>query len=71
MHQNDIGKNSFKKKKPWKLMVISKVALNPEQAVLSCCDSSDKAMFITTSPQQCWDNVACIPSGTQASAVSS
>ena len=31
-----------KKKKPFKPMEITRVKLNPEQAVLSCCDEGTK-----------------------------
>ncbi len=31
-----------KKKKPWKPMAIAKVPLDPQQAVLSCCDQSER-----------------------------
>ena len=48
------------KKKNWIIPEVSRIKLNPEQAVLSCCDNSNKIMVTTTamttvnpSVQQC------------------
>ncbi|MDD5070954.1 MAG: hypothetical protein PHV17_09530 [Candidatus Omnitrophica bacterium] len=42
-----------KTKRPWKEMKICKVALNPEQAVLSCCDSVQRVQLWGASSGQC------------------
>ena len=52
-------KKSEKKNKSWKKMEIYKVALNPEQAVLTCCDSSGKGVLSWMGPGQCWATIFC------------
>ena len=42
------------KKKKWVDFEITKVKLNPEQAVLSCCDSTDKSILVEE--YQCTDD---------------
>jgi len=45
-----LGKR-LRKKRLFKLMEVTRVKLNPEQAVLSCCDSAIKVEVM--SPLQC------------------
>ena len=40
------------KKLPWEDMTVTRVHLNPEQAVLTCCDTSSRA-FGTAGASQC------------------
>ncbi|MDD5069874.1 MAG: hypothetical protein PHV17_04015 [Candidatus Omnitrophica bacterium] len=42
-----IDKSAMKKKKPYTLMSIAKIRLNPEQAVLSCCNAVFKVGVVT------------------------
>jgi len=60
-------KKTAKKKKRWISPEISKVALHPEQAVLSCCDAVDRQQ-LTVGRLCYWDIILC---GTAASAPSS
>ena len=48
-----------KKKKKFINMEITRVAMNPEQAVLSCCDSELRAMVYGTMTLQCVVGPAC------------
>ncbi|MDD5070527.1 MAG: hypothetical protein PHV17_07330 [Candidatus Omnitrophica bacterium] len=48
-----------KRKKTWKKMEISKVKLNPEQAVLSCCDSAERAVVSGPISLQCMFTQGC------------
>ncbi len=41
------------KKRKWKNFEITKVKLNPEQAILSCCDQADSARGGRSSGMQC------------------
>ena len=45
-----MNKNNAEKRS-WKKIVISRVALNPEQAVLSCCDATVKGQIVATVSQ--------------------
>jgi hypothetical protein len=45
------------KKKSWVSIEITKVRLDPQQAVLSCCDSVEKAQQVTG--WQCWNSMVC------------
>ncbi|MCX5751002.1 MAG: hypothetical protein NT099_04990 [Candidatus Saganbacteria bacterium] len=49
----------MKKKKAWKDFEIAKVKLNPEQAVLSCCESSGKHLSDPGRGFQCFDGGDC------------
>lgn len=63
-------KRSVKQKKAWKNIEITRVKLNPEQAVLSCCDSSTKNE--QTGTNQCHDIIPiCSPTGSAYNALSS
>ncbi len=48
-----------KDKKSWRTPVITKIKLNPEQAVLSCCDSTDRAKGMGQYDTQCTTGPAC------------
>jgi hypothetical protein len=47
-----------KKKKAWHKMTVTRVKLNPEQAVLTCCDAAGK--ILQGSSEQCvyWGQVS-------------
>ena len=46
-----------KKKKKFINMEITRVKMNPEQAVLSCCNSMGRAA--AAGPDQCYDGNGC------------
>ncbi|MFA7115546.1 MAG: hypothetical protein WC214_08835 [Candidatus Omnitrophota bacterium] len=47
------GKNNNRKRN-WSKLELMKIKLNPEQAVLSCCDNTSKNAYIGGSlPGQC------------------
>jgi len=58
-----------KGKRPWKKMEICKVKLNPEQAVLSCCDSVRRQEVMTGG--QCDAPLICTTGAGGLNAVSS
>jgi len=37
----------------WSPFTVTRVKLNPEQAVLSCCDSTGRDLAVTTQGKQC------------------
>lgn len=43
------------RKRKWKKPVIIRIKLNPEQAVLTCCETTTKAEFAGKGYQQCPD----------------
>jgi hypothetical protein len=47
----------LKTKKIWKNIEITKVKLNPEQAVLSCCDSSNRRNWMSDGGRNACENV--------------
>ena len=55
-----VGKK--KKKKPFHKMTVTRIKLNPEQAVLSCCDANDKDLVHGVS--QCERTPCVIGAGT-------
>jgi len=55
-------RGEINKKGKWGKPEIMRINLRPEQAVLSCCDQSDKA-FVDYGSIQCWSNAICDPSG--------
>ncbi|MDD4294186.1 MAG: hypothetical protein PHP69_01575 [Candidatus Omnitrophica bacterium] len=59
-----------RKIKKWANFQIIKISLNPEQAVLSCCDTSIKAGITTPFDFQCNPGF-CAGSGSAGSAISS
>ncbi|MDD4294682.1 MAG: hypothetical protein PHP69_04130 [Candidatus Omnitrophica bacterium] len=54
MSNNKRSKEKSTKKGEWINPLLTRVALNPEQAVLSCCDSLDRMM----NGSQC-EEIAC------------
>ncbi|MDD4294557.1 MAG: hypothetical protein PHP69_03465 [Candidatus Omnitrophica bacterium] len=46
-------KKNITKKNNWHCPEITRIALNPEQAVLSCCESVTRQAFVATSSIQC------------------
>ncbi|MDD4294532.1 MAG: hypothetical protein PHP69_03340 [Candidatus Omnitrophica bacterium] len=40
-------------KRYWQKPEMIQIKLNPEQAVLSCCDNIERGFFTTSSLQQC------------------
>jgi len=57
-----------KKMITWKPMEINRIVLNPEQAVLSCCDSNTRGRLSAPSPgHQCY-NTTCTVTCTQTGA---
>jgi len=57
-------------KNKWEKPEVTKVALNPEQAVLSCCDSIMRVQFMATWDEQCMRESASLQCGENWSAVS-
>ncbi|MFA7115329.1 MAG: hypothetical protein WC214_07735 [Candidatus Omnitrophota bacterium] len=43
----------------WQKIEITKIKLNPEQAVLSCCDSVNRQLIFTPTFRQCFSGGAC------------
>lgn len=51
-------------KKTWAKMIISKIKLNPEQAVLTCYDSSDRGVVGGPFSYQCpFSGYTCVGGG--------
>ncbi|MCX5713919.1 MAG: hypothetical protein NT033_03730 [Candidatus Omnitrophica bacterium] len=46
-------KEQKKKKETWRKPVVTRVKLNPEQAVLSCCDNTSKGATYSVYNYQC------------------
>lgn len=46
-------KNKSIKKQEWLNPEMIKIKLNPEQAVLSCCDLSERAAVVISPSRQC------------------
>jgi len=57
--KNPIPKSPIEKR-PYTSMEIKRIQLNPEQAVLSCCDNLVRAGVNTTMGAQCWPGPQCI-----------
>jgi len=51
------NKKNNPKKQKWSKFIITKIKLNPEQAVLSCCNFSSKAGV--TGSIQCYPGMIC------------
>ena len=59
-------KQTPKKKLKWEPFEITRIKLNPEQAVLTCCDGLSKSMSDCPSGSQCRQEAPwceCIPAG--------
>ena len=59
-----MNKQAAKGKKPYKKMTITAVPLKPEQAILSCCNSTERGPRIPAVPTtQCYDFLGGCPGG--------
>ncbi|MDD5441546.1 MAG: hypothetical protein PHZ27_05010, partial [Candidatus Omnitrophica bacterium] len=61
-------KKNITKKNNWHCPEITRIALNPEQAVLSCCDSITRVQFMAMWDEQCMRESASLQCGENWSA---